>query len=227
MRVGDAELAVAPRVVLGKTGRHAEQVAEGDFGCVGGGRFDRAEFREVFLNGVLERQFAGVAEFEDGQRSEGLRHRGDAEGGARIGGNFFLEVGEADVARVEELSVEHDAPDQARRVFCRRVVGVECRDLGEEGGDFFRPIGVGETSRGVALSGSGWEAGKQTEHEGPGVERRFHEGGEREEGQGSTTTGRPVHTRSRKVSASQFARRKQPCDSVRPICSGFGVPWMP
>ena len=181
----------------------------------------------MFLNGVFERKFAGIAEFEDGQRSEGLRHRGDAEGGARIGGDFFLQIGETDCAGVDELSVEHDAPDQARRVFCRRVVGVECRDLGEEGGDFFRPIGVGEMSRGVVLSGSGWEAGKQTEQEGEELQRRFHEGGERWEGQGSTTTGRPVHTRSRRVSASQFARRKQPCDSVRPICSGFGVPWMP
>ena len=41
---------------------------------------------------------------------------------------------------------------------------------------------------------------------------------------GSTSTGIPTHTSLLKYSASQFASRKQPCDSVRPTCSGTGVP---
>ena len=41
---------------------------------------------------------------------------------------------------------------------------------------------------------------------------------------GSTNTGRPTQTRYAKYSAFQFARRKQPCDSARPTCSGRGVP---
>ena len=41
---------------------------------------------------------------------------------------------------------------------------------------------------------------------------------------GSTNTGIPSHTSFDRYSASQFASRKQPCDSVRPTCSGLGVP---
>ncbi len=41
---------------------------------------------------------------------------------------------------------------------------------------------------------------------------------------GSTNTGVPTRTTSSSVSASQFASRKQPCDSVRPTFSGSGVP---
>ena len=41
---------------------------------------------------------------------------------------------------------------------------------------------------------------------------------------GSTSTGIPTHTSFDRYSASQFASRKQPCDSVRPTCSGLGVP---
>ena len=44
---------------------------------------------------------------------------------------------------------------------------------------------------------------------------------------GSTNTGMPTQTICAKYSAFQFARRKQPCDSARPTCSGRGVPWMP
>src|SRR5262245_14715917 len=45
--------------------------------------------------------------------------------------------------------------------------------------------------------------------------------------QGSTKTGSPTQTKRAKNSAFQFARRKQPCDSARPTCSGRGVPWIP
>ena len=41
---------------------------------------------------------------------------------------------------------------------------------------------------------------------------------------GSTYTGIPTQTSLTKYSAFQFASRKQPCDSVRPTCSGLGVP---
>ena len=41
---------------------------------------------------------------------------------------------------------------------------------------------------------------------------------------GSTFTAVPTVTNCSKYSAFQFARRKQPCDSVRPTSSGFGVP---
>ena len=44
---------------------------------------------------------------------------------------------------------------------------------------------------------------------------------------GTTSTGMPIQTSFTRYSASQFASRKQPCDSVRPICSGLGVPCMP
>jgi hypothetical protein len=45
--------------------------------------------------------------------------------------------------------------------------------------------------------------------------------------QGSTYTGIPTQTSLIRYSAFQLARRKQPCDSVRPTCSGLGVLWMP
>jgi hypothetical protein len=44
---------------------------------------------------------------------------------------------------------------------------------------------------------------------------------------GSMYTGIPTHTSLTRYSASQFASRKQPCDSVRPTCSGLGVPCIP
>ena len=44
---------------------------------------------------------------------------------------------------------------------------------------------------------------------------------------GSITTGVPTMTRRKRYSAFQLAKRKQPCDSVRPTSSGRGVPWMP
>ena len=53
------------------------------------------------------------------------------------------------------------------------------------------------------------EAGWQT------TQMRFH---------GSTSTGIPTHTSFDRYSASQFASRKQPWDSVRPTSSGTGVP---
>ena len=37
----------------------------------------------------------------------------------------------------------------------------------------------------------------------------------------------PMSQSSRRRTAFQFERRKQPCDSARPICSGQGVPCMP
>ena len=36
-----------------------------------------------------------------------------------------------------------------------------------------------------------------------------------------------VHASESSVRASQFASRKQPCDSALPTRSGEGVPWMP
>ena len=42
--------------------------------------------------------------------------------------------------------------------------------------------------------------------------------------QGSTYTGIPTQASFSRYSAFQFASRKQPCDSVRPTCSGLGVP---
>ena len=44
---------------------------------------------------------------------------------------------------------------------------------------------------------------------------------------GTTVTGRPAQARVSNVRASQLARRKQPIYSVRPTCSGVGVPWIP
>ncbi len=41
---------------------------------------------------------------------------------------------------------------------------------------------------------------------------------------GSTYTGIPIQTSLSRYSAFQFASRKQPWDSVRPTCSGLGVP---
>lgn len=41
---------------------------------------------------------------------------------------------------------------------------------------------------------------------------------------GSTKTGMPSQANFNRYSAFQFASRKQPCDSVRPTCSGLGVP---
>jgi len=41
---------------------------------------------------------------------------------------------------------------------------------------------------------------------------------------GSTTTGVPIAISRRRYSAFQLAKRKQPCDSVRPTSSGRGVP---
>ena len=43
----------------------------------------------------------------------------------------------------------------------------------------------------------------------------------------SITTLVPTSQSSRRRTAFQLERRKQPCDSARPICSGQGVPWMP
>ena len=43
----------------------------------------------------------------------------------------------------------------------------------------------------------------------------------------SITTLVPMSQSSRRRTAFQLERRKQPCDSARPICSGQGVPWMP
>src|SRR5262245_27207717 len=40
-------------------------------------------------------------------------------------------------------------------------------------------------------------------------------------------TGVPTVTREASFSASQLVMRTQPCDSVRPICEGSGVPWNP
>lgn len=42
--------------------------------------------------------------------------------------------------------------------------------------------------------------------------------------QGSTCTGMPTQAARTRNSAFQLAKRKHPCDSVRPTSSGFGVP---
>ncbi len=54
------------------------------------------------------------------------------------------------------------------------------------------------------------------------VALRVHFRGRRRHG--STYTGMPTQTSLSRYSAFQLANRKQPCDSVRPTCSGLGVP---
>jgi hypothetical protein len=44
---------------------------------------------------------------------------------------------------------------------------------------------------------------------------------------GTISTGMPTQTSFTRYSASQFASRKQPWDSVRPTNSGLGVPCIP
>ena len=78
-------------------------------------------------------------------------------------------------------------------------------------GDFNRPYGT--------LSAFGAIPGTEV----PGYLRVVPKG----TAYGSTSTGVPTLTILSTFSAFQFASRKQPCDCVREIASGSGVPWMP
>src|SRR4029453_18658361 len=60
----------------------------------------------------------------------------------------------------------------------------------------------------------------------PGNEQ-FDNGPATPDARNRSLTGVPSVTRDASFSASQFVIRTQPCDSVRPICDGSGVPWNP
>ena len=74
----DRELAIAPRIVLGKTFIVREQVPDGEDRRVLRRIAQCREFGHVFRDGVLKRQPPFVTKLHDGGR-ETLRHRSDAE----------------------------------------------------------------------------------------------------------------------------------------------------
>ena len=108
------ELLVAPRVVFGEAFGVREQVADGDLRRIVRGVPEAGEFGHIPLRRVVEREEAGVAELEDGERREALRHRRDAEHGARIDGGACRHVAESGRARMHEPPVDDDPVGDAR-----------------------------------------------------------------------------------------------------------------
>jgi hypothetical protein len=132
---GRVRLVDRRRTIVRQPGLVREQVAQRDERRVAR-RIDQArQFGQVLLCGLVERQFAGVAELQDGQGREALRDGSETEDGVRIDGHLRLEVTNAVALRPDQLAVDHQAHREAgehRLLRGLREVRVEPRHDGKE-----------------------------------------------------------------------------------------------
>ncbi len=175
----DGELAVAPRVILWKPGRHREQVAHRDSGCIGRERGDVAKLGQELRDGIGEGEVAGITQLDDGECGEALRHGGDAKTRLAGGGDFLGDVGPADGARVDEIAVEDEAPHEAGVIFLDGGLVKDPVNFGPDGLQL-GAAGVFAKARGrVPLSGrggvSGGDVGDGDSEDGAG-KGEFHRG---------------------------------------------------
>ena len=142
VRVG--QLAVAPGVVLRKSGGVGEQVADRDLRrvrCEVGQRF---HLGQVLRDGVVEAEPSFVPQLENGERGEALAHRGDAEEGLRVCRDLLIQVRESEVAGIDQFPVQHDAIDESRHVPLFRVLPEDLLDGGCGRFDLSSSVGIGE-----------------------------------------------------------------------------------
>jgi hypothetical protein len=137
------------------------------------------ELGDVPGGGIVERQLSLVAELEDRQGGEALRHRGDPED--RVDGDRGLrgDVAHAERARVHEIPVHHHAVSEARHGLLLRPLAEETVDLRERGGELRPPVRVREprdgrgldvrSDRGVDSDGEGEDDRRETHWKGPAV----------------------------------------------------------
>ena len=103
-------LAVAPRIVSGKSGRHRQQLAHGHRDAVRGREAPGGELRDVRGDGFVQPQASLVPQEQHGGRGEGLGHRRDAEHGARIRPAVLADAGRAGAAGMRQCAVTDHAP---------------------------------------------------------------------------------------------------------------------
>ena len=101
-----------------------------------GGRIDeRRQLRHVGIGAIVQRQGAGVAQLQHGQRGEALGHRGDAEEGCGTRLLLRRNVRPAGRAAVDKRSPGYDAIGESGQLV---LVGKLRRDgieFGQGGGD--------------------------------------------------------------------------------------------
>ena len=112
IRLGHGLLSITPRVVGDETGGVIEQVADADARRVAGRIAPIAHFRNMGLGQVVERKLAFIAQLEDGQGRERLRHRSDAEQAVGRDRPLLLEVLGPDRLDVDESTIGDDAIDK-------------------------------------------------------------------------------------------------------------------
>lgn len=122
--------------------------------CGGGWGVPHAgEFGDPFGDGVFEGELAFVAQFENGERCEALRHRRDAEDGVGGGGGLGGAVLDAGGANVGKFAIDDDAPDDAGDLFGGGVAAEEFIDFGEGGLELGGALWVGEGGGRVGVVG--------------------------------------------------------------------------
>ena len=109
-----------------------------------GGIVQRLQFRQEFLDRIIQRELAGIAQLQDGDGREALRHGSDAEDAVRLHlgtGGYIAQSAGADM---RHLAVDHDAPGSARHVFAREEFVHQSVDFPETRGQLCRTVRVGE-----------------------------------------------------------------------------------
>ena len=85
----------------------------------------RTKSGEIGGDGGVEGEFAFIPEQQDRHRGKALGHRRDAEPGVALDASSRSEMSPAVREYMDELSVNHDAADEARQVFLRGLFQVE------------------------------------------------------------------------------------------------------
>ncbi len=144
---GIGQAPVTPRIVLGESAGHAEEMGDGDDGRILGVWAGLAEPGQVPGHGIGQGKTSFVAELEDGQGGEALGHGSDAEPGVRADGDLFVDLGGAVGEGVDEFAIDDDAVDEAGDVVRSGLGAVKGVEFGGEGEDAGEPVGISEAGR--------------------------------------------------------------------------------
>ena len=147
----DAELLIAPRVVLGEPRRHGQEMPQRDGRRIGRQRSQAAQFGDIPLDGIIERELALVTQLQDRHRRERFGHAGDAEHRVTPHRLAALDIAQPDGADVGELAVDDDAPGGAGDVLARDELAHHPVHLGIGRGQLRTTVGIleGDRRRGV------------------------------------------------------------------------------
>ena len=115
-------------------------------------QFHAREFGNPLRHRIFERQLALIAQLENGERGETLRHRGDAKHRAGRDGRIRGAIPHAGRFDVREPAIDHDTPHHAGNLFVGGVMAKDLVDFRQRGFELPESFGIGKARRRVGIA---------------------------------------------------------------------------